>query len=159
MSDLILINKTIYSWNSLSCRVANVPVEGVRSIDFSEKRERKQVKGMRKDGTALGKTAGNYTAGKVKVVFLVDTWHKIVKPRLKFLGNGSHGDAFFSIQLQRSEPGQGSMITDILECTIEEVSSPNSEGVEESTVEVTIDALYIEQDNDFLWSRVRSQNV
>lgn len=157
MSDqqYLYINSKRYSWNSAECYIAGTRIIGLKSLDYAEKRERKQVKGMNKSGLPLGKTSGSYSAEKAKGVFLVDTWVKIIIPRLSQLGAGSYGDAEFKIELQLNEPGQSPMLTELMGVHVVGASRPLSEGVDETLCEVEFDVTSVLENGLQLWSKAR----
>lgn len=161
MTDKIRVNSTIYSWNSCSFKIDGVPYEGILSLDYAEKRERKIVHAARRQGTPLGKTAGKYSVEPITMTMLRDSWHQKLKPQLATKGLGSYGDAEFTMFMQAIEPVPGAvpMTTVINSCTIDGVKDTQAEGVEELLTELTIGALFLTVNGMPLWSVVRSLGV
>lgn len=157
MPDVVRIGHTIYSWTSTLHRFSGLPWEGIKSVDYSQKRERKVVHAARRDGRPLGKTSGKYTA-ELKIKMLKDSANAL-KQDLSALGLGSYGDAEFSYSLQVFEPqllGTQLPIVVLFEtCTIDEEHDAYEEGVEELLTEFTIGTLQITENLMRLWSVVR----
>jgi hypothetical protein len=156
MTDIIRINNTIFSWNSCSFRILGIPFNGILGFDYEQKRERKVVYGMRRDGKPLGKTSGKYSVPSCSLKVLRDTADKITT-LLTPLGLGSYGDAEFPITCQYIEPIIALPITVICTgCTIDGEKDSNAEGVEELVTEFEIGCLNITKNGKSLASIVRS---
>src|SRR5215469_17842827 len=118
--DTFRFNDNVLSWESCEFEILGVQYEGLTSISTGQKRQRKKVKGMRKSGTPLGKTAGSYDAGPIKIRFLVDTWEMIKTTQLTALGLGSYGDASFTLSLTAFEIGLLPLVFAATGCTVED---------------------------------------
>lgn len=158
MPDIIRVGQTPYSWNSLNFTIADFPYQGLVSFDVEQKRERKVVFGQRRDGTPLGKTAGKYTVPTCNMKMLVDSYDALTTD-LSVLGEGSYGDAEFSIIIQVFEPD---LVTSSLPivilcegCTIDGEKDGFEEGVDEALVEVEIGCLQVTKNGKRLWSLKR----
>lgn len=160
MTDVIRVNNTIYSWNSTAFKLDAIPYNGVLGLDYEQKRERKVVHAMKRDGRPLGKTAGKYTVPTCSLRVLRDTWDKI-STYLTAKGLGSYGDAEFVIIFQCIEPVPGATpLTVIMTgCTIDGVKSVNQEGVDELVTELEIGCLSIVENGKQLASLVRAVPV
>lgn len=158
MPDIIRINGTPVSWNSCSLLIDLVPYTGITAFDYGEKRDRKQVYGMRKDGTPMGKTSGKYSVTAPKITFLRSTFNSQFLPQMTALGLASYGDAEFPVQLSVSEPDIVGIIpvtVTLGRCTVGEVSESHAEGIDELVTEVTLDAISLTRNGMRLWSVVR----
>jgi hypothetical protein len=156
MTDIIRVNNTIVSATSCSWKFDGQPYEGITALNFSDKRERKTVHASRRDGRALGKTSGKYTVGDFSFTMLVDSFDRLTT-YLTLKGLGSYGDAEWTFIGQYIEPAPGSIpITAVIDgCTVDEVSDPYSEGIDEKVVDVTCSALSITRNGKRLWSVIR----
>lgn len=161
MTDIIRVNSTIFSWNSTSMKIALTPYNGIMSIDYEEKRERKVVYGMKRDGKPLGKTSGKYSVPSVSLKMLRTTWEKL-STDLTVLGLGSIGDAEFPMLFQAYEPV---LTTDLPQtvlfenCTIDGIKHSHAEGTDELTTELEIGCLQLTQNGKRLWSVVRGLGI
>ncbi len=157
MSDILRVNNVIYSWSSHSAKFDGVPYNGILDVKHSQKRERKVVWGMKRNGTPLGKTSGKYSTGGITLKMLADSYDKLTT-QMTLKGLGSYGDAEFVFALQLAEPVPGAIpITKIWTgCTIDGEDEGTSEGVDEATVDVEIGALEFTQNGKRLWSATRS---
>lgn len=161
MTDLLRVNNTILSWTSTVCNIAEAPFNGITSIDYEHKRDRKQVRGARRDGRALGRTAGKYEAGPVTMNMLADSWD-VLSTILTTLGLGSYGDAVVPILLQSTEPGiplAGSspvLTVALIDCCVTSVKDTSQEGIDEKLKAITWDVMEIIENGKQLSSLVRS---
>jgi hypothetical protein len=151
---ILRLNSTILSWQSSQFSIMGVPYEGLLSIDFEQARERKIVKGMRRDGTPLGKTSGTYSVKGLTVRFLPDTYD-LITTQLTALGLGSYGDAEFPIIFQYVEPLKLPQTIIWTGCTIDGEKDGLAEGIDEAGVDVTIGALTCVRNGKFLYSLQR----
>lgn len=155
MTDIIRVNSTILSWNSLTFKIMGVPFNGILGIDYDQKRERKVVHGAKRDGTPLGKTAGKYRVEPITLTCLRDTADKITT-LLTPLGLGSYGDAEFFMSFQYIEPLSVPITVIATGCTIDGEKDVNQEGVDELLTEFTIGALRLTKNGKTLSSLVRA---
>jgi hypothetical protein len=161
MTDVLRVNNTVYSWNSTQFLIAGAPYTGILSVSYGQKRERKKVWGARRDGRPLGRTAGKYDPGPVKMTMLADTFD-VMTTLLTVLGLGSYGDAEVPILIQIAEPGiplPGSppvLTTAISFATITDVEDTKQEGTDELVKEVTWDVMQILENGKSLQSIVRA---
>jgi hypothetical protein len=154
----VRVSDTIYSWTSGISKIDNFPIEGIVSLDFSQKRERKVVYGQRGDGRPLGKTSGKYTAEPFTIKVLRDTADAITD-YLAVKGIGSHGDAKFNFMLQVSETPDALLIPVIIRassCHITAEKDGNEEGFDELLTEFEITPLQMTKNGKALWSVQRS---
>ncbi len=156
MSDLVRINTTIYSWESLLFSVDGIPWNGLNAVDTEQKRERKVVYGMKRDGRPLGKTAGKYSVPTCGFKMLVDSYDELTD-FLTVKGLGSYGDAEFTITIQAIEPVAGIPLILVCEnCTIDGEKDSYAEGSDELAVEIEIGCLQMTRNGKRLWSVARS---
>lgn len=149
------------SWASTTCNIAEAPFNGITSIDYEHKRERKKVKGARRDGRSLGRTAGSYDAGPCTMNMLADSWD-VLSNILTVLGLGSYGDAVVPILLQSTEPGiplPGSspvLTVSFADCVVTGVKDTSQEGIDEKLKQITWDIMEIIENGKRLSSVQRS---
>jgi hypothetical protein len=158
MTDIIQtrVNKTIYSANSCDFKIALAPFLGITTFDWEQKRERKLVHAMRRNGTPLGKTAGKYSVANVGFTMLAATYDRLTD-LLTPLGLGSYGDAEFPILITINEPGQPvpPIVIAIADCSIVNEKETVAEGIDELLVEVDILASTLTRNGKQLWSFVK----
>lgn len=155
MTDLIRVNTTLLSWNSLSFKVDGIPFNGLLAFDYEQKRERKVVYAAKKDGTPLGKTSGKYSVPSCALTMLRDSYDKLTT-YLTGKGLGSYGDAEFSFTVSYVEPGQLPITILGYGCTIDGDKDSNAEGTDEATTEVEIGCLRLLRNGKSLASLVRA---
>ncbi|HEX8795454.1 MAG TPA: hypothetical protein VF765_31105 [Polyangiaceae bacterium] len=156
MPDIVRINHTNLSWTSLVFKIDNQPWQGIVSLDYEQKRERKVVYASRQDGRPLGKTSGKYSVPSFTMKMLKDS-ALALKAYLSIKGLGSYGDAEFGMQIQATEPVLGVLpITISAEtCTIDGDKDGYEEGIDELLTEFTIGCLQLTENGLRLWSVVR----
>ncbi len=152
---LIRVNDTVISWESFSFKIDGFPIAGIVGVSYSDKRERKKVYANRKDGRALGRTAGKYSADMSFKILQEDD--DALTDYLDLKGLGSVGDAKFTAILQFSEPEIGSSPITVIgsSCVISEGKESYDEGVDQNVVEYTLDVMALSRNGKQLWSYVR----
>lgn len=155
---LLRLNNTMLSWNSCSLKIDGVPYDGLTAVSYSQKRERPQIYGMRKNGGPMGKPAGKYSVDSCSMTFFRDEFDALTT-QLALKGLGSYGDAEFTFVLTYFEPVAGAQapITVVGSgCTIETVKDTNQEGTEALLTEVEINCMSILVNGKALGSLVRT---
>lgn len=155
MTDKIRLSSNIHSWESCIFKVDEAPFEGLTSVKLSQKRERKLVYGMKRNGKPIGKTAGKYIPGLITISMLRDSY-EIMTSFMSLKGLGSYGDAECSLFVQYVEPLSPPITIIGSGCTIEEETDDNKEGVDELTTEVSFLPTSITRNGKALWSLQRS---
>jgi hypothetical protein len=158
MPDVIRVNNTTYSWTSCVATIDAQPYRGILAVNFKQKRERKKVYGMRRDGTPLARTSGKYGVESFTLKMLADSYDSLTD-YLTAIGLGSYGDAEWTFGLQLFEPQLGLIkpINMFAEnCTIVGEEDTHEEGVDEAVVSVDVDVMRITKNAKRLWSFVRS---
>jgi hypothetical protein len=154
MSDLIRINDTFHSWESVSLEIDGDPWNGFTGIDWEQARTRTLVYGARKDGKPLGRTSGKYEPKPISMTWLRSSWNLLCE-YLSIEGLGSYGDAEFDITLQYEEEGDIQTIA-FLKCTIDNEKDGNQEGTDALTTDATIGTLDITRNGLSLYSLIRN---
>lgn len=163
VDDLIRINGTVCSWNSVTVKLAETAYSGFLKVDYEEKLEKTLVYGSRRDGKPLGKTTGKYTPGPLSVILLRETWQTLIRPALTLLGvagvgAGGYGNSTFPFSISVDEIFAGVLpsIAIFDGCTVDGVKYPAAEGNEALTVELEIGYLSLSENGQQIWSPVRS---
>lgn len=153
--QVVRINGTTYSWNSVAFNFAAVPIEGIVQCDWEESREQPLVYAARRDGKPVARAGGGkYSPPTFKVKMLLDTWEFLKTTVLVPLGLGSFGDAVFPFAVQAIE-------TTVVQamasgCKVVHVARAQSEGTEALFVELTISSLDFIENGVPLWSVQRA---
>ncbi len=165
MTDILRLAVTpeILSWPSTSVKILGSPFKGIQGIKFEEKRERKQVYGMSRDGVPVGQTSGKYTPGPLNLKMLADSF-KVLTALLAAsnpLTLGSYGDVKFPIVVKYEEPldPTGITIVTFTTCTVQGVADDLSEGGDENMVDVTLGCMGVTRNGLTLYSRVRGLSL
>lgn len=165
MPDILRVNNTNYSWTSCRFLIDAQPWEGLVSVDYEQKRERKIVYAARQSGTPLGWTSGKYSVPSFTMKFLRDSYNALTDylstGGLINPGLGSYGDAEWSFMLQTVEPVVGAIpITRVgSPCTIIGEKESHEEGIDELVTEVEIACLSMRVNGKQLWSAARQLGV
>lgn len=155
--NLIRVNNTIYSWTSSRLLINGDPFEGLKAIDYEQKRERKVVHAADKAGRPKGWTSGKYIPPLVKMRFLKDS-AAALKAELAALGAGSYGDAEWLFLLQCLEPvlPPNLPITITAQpCCIVGTREAREEGSDELLEEFDVQTLNLLENGLALWSLAR----
>lgn len=142
MTDKLRINSKEFSWNSCEFKLLAVPYEGILSIDFGQKRERKKVAGMNRSGRPIARTRGKYEPHAVKIRYLASTFERI-KIQTAPLGLGSYGDAEVTATLSIFEVGIPPRITVFDRMVVADESEAYSDDGEALGVDVEYDVMSI----------------
>lgn len=157
MTDIVRVNNIIYSWTSCRWAFDLIPYNGIVSVDYEEKRNRKIVWGANRSGTPLGITSGKYEPGMLNVRMLRDSFDKLTT-FFTAKGLGSYGDAEFAFTGQYVEPVPGALPQTVLatSCYIVGVKDAQQEGIDELCTDVAIQPLGFVRNGKRLWSLVRA---
>jgi hypothetical protein len=136
--DTVRRSNIIYSWKSSVHKIDGEPYEGIKSVSFSEKLERKLVHGAKRDATPLGMTGGKYTLESVSITMLKDTANKLKRNLAEKSGNGSYGGVEFNYDLQHVEPGQDPISVSLIGLRLTGNKADEKEGVDESEVQLEL---------------------
>ena len=142
MTDKLRVNSKEFSWNSCDFKLDGIPYEGLASIDYGQKRERKKVKGMNRSGAPIARTGGAYEPQAVKIRFLKSTWN-LITTALTLVGGGSYGDAEVTGTLQISERLLPPQITVFERMAVASEADAFSEDGEPLYVDVEFDVMGI----------------
>jgi hypothetical protein len=107
---MVRIGKRIFSWNSAKLRVGGFATEKATKVDWGEKINDELVRGMRRDGTPLGVTSGDYEADVLSIGFLVD----------EFYGNGAQQGIAQKLSVAAGTAGLSDVEFDVFLQMIEE---------------------------------------
>lgn len=156
MPDVIRVNSIVYSWTSTLFKFDGQPWQGVLSMDYEQKRERKVVYGARQDGQPLGVTSGKYEVPSFSMKMLKDSADNLTD-YLSVKGLGSYGDADFTILVQVVEPVLGAFPITVLAspCWITGKKDAHEEGIDELVTEFEVKTLALVENGKRLWSVVR----
>ena len=149
MPDVIRINNVPYSWNSSSTKIDNFPWPGILEISYGQKLDIKTVYSQTQDGTPIGGTAGQYSAGPITIKMLRDSYNALtdylsLRAPLPGLGTGtpgSYGRTEFGLIAQVTDSFAIGAIPILLiasPCRIMEEKESQAVGVEELVSEVTL---------------------
>lgn len=158
MLDVLRVNDAIHSWNSCRFLIDVQPFTGLVEVNVKEKRDRKLVKGARRDGVPLGMTSGSYEVESMTGKFLTDQWD-LITDYLSAKGLGSYGDASFTFSIEQAEEADIEvpvMILLVNGCRVISVENSFAEGVEENVVSVEFKAMTAFGNGKVLFSLARS---
>lgn len=142
--DAVRINDNLYSWGSIEAYVLGEPYRGITAISFSQNRERSKGYGTGNHRGARGRTKGRYEA-EASFTMAADSYDKLCAALASMSPDGqSYGDAPpFLIVVQYVEAGLSPVTIEIQDCVITGESTSESEGTDQSVVEVTVDVMRI----------------
>lgn len=155
MTDIVRLNDTIVSWNSVSFKIDGIPYVGILSFDYEQTREREAVYGAKRDGRPLGFTSGKYSVPSMTLKMLRDSWDDL-STQLTALGLGSIGDATFTMIVQYIEIGQPPITVVCVGCRIKGIKPTLEEGTGAATTELDIQCIEIVENGKPLASVVRA---
>lgn len=113
------INGRAYDWSSVVIRIDGVEFEGVQSIKYAQKRERKKVRGQGGNRRPIAVTPGQYNAEDATIGVEKRTADQIREHLSKRAGDGkSYGDALFPITVQYIEDGIKPIKDELFSCWI-----------------------------------------
>lgn len=163
IDTVVRVNQSTYAWNSSVFLLDGQGIEGIKAVDYEEKREIEVVHAARPDGRPVAWAGGGkYTVPSFKIRMLKDTFAAVqaylATGGLLNPGAGSYGDALFTFQLQCVEPIVGSIpITTIASpCRVVGKREAREEGIATLLTELDISCLQLIENGIPLWSVVRS---
>lgn len=155
--NLVRINNTVYSWSSTRLVINGDPWEGLKAVEYEQKRERKLVHAVDPAGRPKGWTSGKYSVPTLKLKFLKDS-AAALKTELAAIGAGSYGDAEWTMILQCTEPVLPPNLPITLTanpCTIIGARESREEGVDELVEEFDVMCLNLLENGLAMWSSAR----
>lgn len=139
MSDQVRINGNIYSWGSITVKVAGEIYYGFTSITYADKRERTAVYGMGKHQAPRAKTRGKYSVDPVKLKGPKDSFDALRAQLASLSASGvSFGDFEFQITVQYVEDDETPITDTLNRCSYVGTSGSFEEGADAMMEEVEI---------------------
>ena len=136
-----LVQGFVHSWAGLKIKKGSDDVFGFRKLSWKKSRSRKKV--FAHGVQALGRTRGK-EENEASISFLYPQWQLFKKS----LGEG-YMDKQFDLLVMREEIGNDELFkVEFISCSIDEHSNDESEGEDESIVDVTLGVLRIVDDGD-----------
>ena len=122
-----LINGVRHEFASVELKLAGTIFVGVKSIEYSRKRERTKPYGTHPD--PLGKTRGKNSYDGSIDLYLAE-WNAFV---MNQLGGAGYGDVIFPIFVTYSENGFDTITDQLIGCTLDTSEAKASDGTEALT--------------------------
>lgn len=146
-STRVIAGGLLYSFGSVRVKIDGDRIVGFTEISYDDKRTRAKGYGSVASQGSLGKTRGKYEVSPVKLICHAHTARALFAKLAEKADDGkSFGNTEFSISVEASEAGLGSVQDEIFGCHIESPSKAVKEGPEPNMVEITVDAQYIVHD-------------
>lgn len=139
--DKVYLNEDALDFGSLTVLFDNDPVNGIKGVKYSEKRERTKQYGTGKSRTPRGRTRGKYSAeGSITV------WKDTAEALRKKYGDkngGSYGNAVFQINVQYYERGGDFINVQLWDCCFAGNDADDQEGNDPLSEEMALDIMRI----------------
>jgi len=149
------INGAAFSWSSTTWKIGSSRINGFKSINYKDQRDRSPVHGSAKHHAPRGHTAGKYTAEPATATVEVETADAIRAALAKEAGDAkSFGNVEFevSIQFEESRGGTPKISTHLLHrCTWREAANKSEEGTEALYEEIAFHVTSIERNGVTLY--------
>jgi len=158
IDQFLRVNFQTFAWSSSVIEIYGQGVEGIRSIDYEQKREFEIAYAARPDGTPIAWAGGGkYSVPGFKIKMLKDTASYLKLALLAPAGAGSFGDAIFPVSIACIEPVVGSTpITTLASpCRVVGVRESREEGMATLLEEWDISCLRIIENGVPMFSVVR----
>ena len=163
IDQIVRINKSTFAWTSSVFMVDGQQVEGIKSLDYEEKREIEAVWAARQDGTPIAWAGGGkYSVPSFKMRMLKDTFSVLqaywAASGTLGPGLGSFGDALWTFQAQCVEPVIGSIPITLVAapCRVVGKRETREEGTGVLLTELDIGCLQLIENGIPMWSVVRA---
>lgn len=150
----VRINNVSHDWGSVIIRIAGKHFDGITSIEYNDKRERKKVQGATRSRRPISRTAGNYSTEKC----MINADRITLDALLLELADseGYCGDRVFPITVQYVTHGALPKMDTLHDCTLE---SPGKLGGSADDAEnikaegITFDVGYITRGRHKLYAK------
>lgn len=153
MSDVQRVNGNDVSWGSFALKIDGVRYYGVRSVNYSHRRERTLGWNMDRSGAPARRSRGKYTPDTVKVGFYKDTVQEIRKALAAQSESGiEYGDVECDGLLQYTE-GEKSGTVEFDRMVFVAVTGTVEEGPDFVVEEVEFSVMAIREDGLILYSQ------
>lgn len=141
------INGNMYSFASVTLRVAGTLVSAFKSINYADSRERGMGYGAGRSYGPIGQTSGKYVPEPVTAEIEKHALQDLRRALADQAGGSSFGSVEFQIVVQYEEPdgaGGTRLITDTIErCTWKKNAAKNTESVDANYDEVEFNCMFI----------------
>ena len=137
---LPLINGVRHSAASVELKVANIIIVGVKSVDYSRKRSRTQVRGFHPD--PLGQTRGENEYDASIEIYLAE-FNQLQAACQALNGGKGYGDATFDVIVTYGENGFDTITDTIRGCNIDSTEAGVSQGPDALTRKIELSPLKI----------------
>lgn len=132
---LPLINGLRHSFASVEIKVANILFVGVKSVDYSRKRTRTQVRGNHPD--PIGQTRGENEYDASIEIYLAE--FNQLQAALQALGGGKgYGDVVFDVICTYGENGFDTITDTIRGCNMDSTEASLSQGADALTRKIDL---------------------
>ena len=137
---LPLINGNRHSAASVEIKVANINIIGVKSVDYSRKRSRTQVRGFHPD--PLGQTLGENEYDASIEIYLAE-FNQLQAALQQLNGGKGYGNSVFDVIVTYGENGFDTITDTIRGCNIDSTEAGVSQGPEGLTRKIDLMPLKI----------------
>lgn len=158
MSDKIRVNGNVYSWGSISLKVADEDFHGFVALKYGDKRTRTKLYGQGKHHAPRGRSRGKYetTDGSLKGP---KSTIQALREKLASLSEDgvSYGDVEFMVVANYVEADETPITVELFQCVLSTQDTSEEENPDPLQEEVGLDYMYIKRNGLTLFSNEDGQ--
>jgi hypothetical protein len=139
--DKVYVNGNGFDFGSVTALIDGDVLNGFKSLNYSEKRERTFGYGAGKSRTPRVRTRGKYSA-EASLTLFKDSAESF-RQRLAAKANGSYGSAEFSLSAQYFENGSDFVNVQLVRCCIAANEAKDEEGTDPLYEDFPLSVFYI----------------
>lgn len=125
--------------NSQAGVALSLALRGYKSIKYSRKRERAELRGNSPD--PLGKTRGE-NKYECEADYALEEY-KAIQAALQAIQSPGYGDVFFALQITHAEPGLTSVVDSVLGCTLDTTENDSAAGPDPTMRKISFSPLKV----------------
>lgn len=158
MSDKIRVNGNIYSWGSISLKVADEDFSGFTSISYGDKRTRTKIWGQGKHQAPRGRSRGKYETTEGKMKGPKSTIQALREKLASLSADGvSYGDVEFMVVVNYVEADEAPITVELFQCVISTQDSSEEENPDPLQEEIGLDYMVIKRNGLVLFDNSEGQ--
>lgn len=146
MADKIRVNQNIYSWGSISLKVADEDFHGFTMIKYGQKRTRTKIWGTGKHHAPRGRSRGKYETTDGGLKGPKSTIQALREKLASLSADGvSYGDVEFMVVANYVEADESPITVELFQCVISTEDTSEEENPDPLQEEIGLDYMYVKK--------------
>ena len=158
MADKVRVNQNVYSWGSISLKVADEDFHGFTALSYGDKRTRTKIWGTGKHQAPRGRSRGKYETTDGKLKGPKSTIQALREKLASLAADGaSYGDVEFMVVANYVEADETPITVELFQCVISTQDTSEEENPDPLQEEIGLDYMYVKRNSMTLFSNEDGQ--